>query len=177
MEVRLLAAEPPASAAANQTNSFQLSSITDVASRAGRAAVLGTDSKKMGIKEGIRAILVNAPEAARRAIDPPSLDVASELVGEFDYMHLFARTQTELDDVFPKLKAHLKPTGMLWVSWPKNKKMGTDLALPKVIEIGYKHGLVESKTLSVDATWSAMKFTYPKKDKAYNNSYGQLPPP
>ena len=43
-------------------------------------------------------------------------------------------------------------TGMLWVSWPKNKKMGTDLALPKVIEIGYKHGLVESKTLSVDDT-------------------------
>jgi hypothetical protein len=35
----------------------------------------------MGIKEGIRAILVNAPEAARRVIDPPSFDVASELVG------------------------------------------------------------------------------------------------
>ena len=73
----------------------------------------GIDSKKMGIKEGIRAILVNAPEAARRASDPPSLDVASELVGEFDYIHLFARTQAELDDVFPKLKAHLKPRGML----------------------------------------------------------------
>ena len=54
--------------------------------------------------------------------------------------------------------------------------MGTDLALPKVIEIGYNHGLVESRTLSVDDTWSAMKFTHPKKGKAYNNSYGQLPP-
>jgi hypothetical protein len=54
--------------------------------------VPGTVSKKIGIKEGTRAILVNAPEAARGAIDPPSLDVASELVGEFDYMHLFART-------------------------------------------------------------------------------------
>jgi hypothetical protein len=64
---------------------------------------------------------------------------------------------------------------MLWVSWPKNKKLGTDLALPKVIEIGYNHGFVESKTLSVDATWSAMKFTYPKKGKVYNNSYGRLP--
>ena len=137
----------------------------------------GTVSKKMGIKEGTRAILVNAPEAARGAIDPPSLDVASELAGEFDYIHLFARTRAELDDVFPKLKAHLKPTGMLWVSWPKNKKLGTDLALPKVIEIGYNHGLVESKTLSVDATWSAMKFTHPKKGKAYDNSYGQLLPP
>jgi hypothetical protein len=66
---------------------------------------------------------------------------------------------------------------MLWVSWPKSKKLETDLAQPKVIEIGYNHGLVESKTLSVDATWSAIKFTHPKKSKAYNNSNGQLPPP
>jgi hypothetical protein len=135
----------------------------------------GVVSKKLGIKEGTRAIFLNAPEVARGAIDPPSLDVASELAGEFDYIHLFARTQAELDDTFPKLKAHLKHTGVLWVSWPKNKKLGTDLALGKVIEIGYSHGLVESKTLSVDATWSAMKFTHPKKGKVYNNSYGRLP--
>jgi hypothetical protein len=139
------------------------------------AVMPGIVSKKMGIKEGARAIFLNAPEAARGAIDPPSLDVASELAGEFDYIHLFARTQAELDDTFPNLKAHLKPTGMLWVSWPKNKKLGTDLALAKVIKIGYNHGLVESKTLSVDATWSAMKFTHPKKGKVYNNSYGRLP--
>jgi hypothetical protein len=134
-----------------------------------------TVSDKMGIKEGGCAIFVDAPETALEAINQPSLDVASELAGEFDYIHLFARTRAELDDVFPKLKAHLEPTGMLWVSWPKNKKLGTDLALPKVIEIGYNHGLVESKTLSVDATWSAMKFTHPKKGKVYNNSYGRLP--
>jgi hypothetical protein len=139
------------------------------------AAMSRTVSAKMGIKECTRAIFVNAPKATRRAIDPPSLDVASELAGELDYIHLFARTQAELDHMFPKLKAHLKPTGMLWVSWPKDKKLGTDLALPKVIEIGYNHGLVESKTLSVDDTWSAMKFTHPKKDKAYNISYRRLP--
>jgi hypothetical protein len=135
-----------------------------------------TVSDKMGIKVGGRAIFVNAPETALEAIDPPRLDVASELAGEFDHIHLFARTRAQLDDAFPKLKAHLKPTGMFWVSWPKNKKLGTDLTLPKVIEIGYNHGLVESKTLSVDATWSAMKFTHPRKGKVYDNSYGRLPP-
>ena len=139
------------------------------------AAMSRTVSEKMGIKAGSRAIFVNAPEAAWGAIDPPSLDLASELAGDFDFIHLFARTQAELDDTLPELEAHLKQTGMLWVSWPKNKKLGTDLALPKVIEIGYNHGLVESKTLSVDATWSAMKFTYPKKGTAYDNSYGRLP--
>lgn len=136
----------------------------------------GAVAKKMGIREGARAIFVNAPEAAQATIDPPNLDVAAELTGDFDYIHFFARTRAELDDTFPKLRAHLKPAGMLWVSWPKGKKLGTDLTLPKVIQIGYSHGLVESKTLSVDATWSALKFTHPKKGKVYNNSYGQLPP-
>ena len=134
-----------------------------------------TVSAKMGIKEEVRAIFVGAPEAALRAIDPPDLDVAPELAGWFDYVHLFSEGRAELDDAFPKLKAHLKPGGMLWASWPKGRKLGTDLTLPKVIEIGYDHGLVESKCLSVDATWSALKFTHPVKGKAYNNSYGRLP--
>jgi hypothetical protein len=45
--------------------------------------------------------------------------------------------------------------------------------LPLVIKTGYD-GLVESKCVSVDSTWSALKFTWPKKGKVYNNSYGQL---
>lgn len=76
--------------------------------------------------------------------------------------------------MFPKLKSHLKQTGMLWVSWPKSGQEGTDLNLTTVIKLGYDYGLVESKALSVDAIWSALKFTHPKKGKAYNNSYGKL---
>ncbi|HIX00988.1 MAG TPA: hypothetical protein H9871_12695 [Candidatus Nesterenkonia stercoripullorum] len=41
--------------------------------------------------------------------------------------------------------------------------------------IGYRHGLVESKTLAVDATWSAIKFTHPRPGQHYNNSFGTLP--
>jgi hypothetical protein len=134
----------------------------------------GSVSKKMGIKEGTRALLVNAPEEAVEAIDLPSLELARELAGNFDYIHLFVKSQEEFNDKFPKLKTHLKPTGMLWVSWPKNRKLGTDLTLTKVINLGYRHGLVESKTISVNATWSAIKFTHPKKGKVYKNSYGKL---
>ena len=148
----------------------------DSGARPTRGGVVArTVSEKMGVKEGARAIFVNAPETALGAIEPPGLDVAPGLAGGFDYVHLFARSRAELDDAFPRLKAHLKPTGMLWVSWPKGKKLGTDLSLPKVIEIGYGHGLVESKCLSVDATWSALKFTHPVKGKVYSNSYGRLP--
>jgi hypothetical protein len=132
-------------------------------------------SQKMGLKEGMRAFFVNAPKSALRAIHLPKLDISAELRGKFDYLHCFTLTQTELDQVFPKLKRHLKATGMLWISWPKNKQLNSDLTLPKVIKIGYNHGLVESTTLSVDTTWSGIKFTHPKKGKTYHNSFGQLP--
>jgi hypothetical protein len=134
-----------------------------------------TVAKKMGIKEGSRAIFVNAPETAEDAIEAPDMDIVTRLSGDFDYIHLFTKTQTDLDRTFPRLRDHLRPGGMLWVSWPKGGKLGTDLSMTKVIKIGYDHGLVESKCLSVDTTWSALKFTHPKKGKVYNNSYGTLP--
>jgi len=133
-----------------------------------------TVAEKMGIKDGVRAIFVSAPTDAIKSIDAPSLKLSSSLRGDFDYIHFFAGSQMELDKKFPKFKSHLKPTGMLWVSWPKSGKRETDLSLTKVIKLGYDYGLVESKTLSVNETWSAIKFTYPKKGKVYNNSYGKL---
>ena len=134
----------------------------------------GLASKKMGIKEGARAFLVNAPAEAVEVIDTSQLELATKLTGKFDYIHFFTKSQEDFNELFPRLKTHLKPTGMLWVSWPKNRKLRTDLTLTKVIELGYNHGLVESKTISIDATWSAIKFTHPKKGKAYKNSYGKL---
>ncbi len=104
-------------------------------------------SQKMGIKEGTRAFFMNAPESALKAMMPPNLDVSATLEGDFGYIHLFGVTQAEMDD------------------------------MSHVIRIGYSHGLVESTTLSVDSTWSAMKFTHPKRGKVYHNSYGQLPSP
>jgi hypothetical protein len=134
----------------------------------------GVVAKKLGIKEGTRAFFVNAPAELVEAIDPPPLERATELRGEFDYIHLFAKSQQEFNDNFARLKSHLKPTGMLWVSWPKNGQLETDLTLTKVIELGYDQGLVESKTISINAIWSAIKFTHPKKGKVYQNSYGRL---
>lgn len=134
----------------------------------------GLASKKMGIREGARTILVNAPKEAVEVIGPSGLELATKLTGQFDYIHFFARSQEEFNDTFPRLKAHLKPTGTLWVSWPKNNGLGTDLTLTKVIELGYNYGLVESKVVSVNETWSAIKFTHPKEGKEYKNSYGKL---
>ncbi len=130
---------------------------------------------KMGIREGSRAFFDNAPISVLESIDLPDLEVSDDLRGEFDYVHSFCVTQAEMAERFPKLKRHLKSTGALWLSWPKGRKLDSDLSLPKVIEIGYAYGLVESTALRVDDTWSGIKFTHPKKGKVYKNKYGKLP--
>jgi len=129
----------------------------------------------MGIKPGTRSLFVGAPDAALDAMDLPDLDRKTTRRGLFGYIHLFVTTQTAMDRTFPELVRHLARGGMLWVSWPKGRAMGTDLSLPEVIRIGYDHGMVESTALRVDDTWSAIKFTYPKPGKMYRNRYGKLP--
>ena len=133
-----------------------------------------TVSQKMGVKENSKAYFVNSDEEAIENLDLPNLDISKKLDNEFDYIHLFVKTQSEILEHFPKLKQNLITNGMLWVSWPKGGKLGTDLNIKIVIKLGYEFGLVESTCLSVNNTWSGLKFTHPKKGKIYNNSYGKL---
>jgi hypothetical protein len=133
-----------------------------------------TISEKMGIKENARTLFINAPIDAIDGMKLPEIVIVEKLTGDFDYIHLFVKNQSEYKEKFPELKPHLKPNGMLWVSWPKGGQLGTDLSLPKIINIGYGSGLVESTCLRINSVWAALKFTHPKNGKVYKNSYGEL---
>jgi hypothetical protein len=134
-----------------------------------------TVAQKMGIEPGARAYLRGAPTAAVAAMCLPDLDLPETLTGEFDYLHLFVTNQNEMREQFGGLRDRLRPGGMLWVSWPKGGKLGTDLTIKSVIAIGYDLDMVESTCLRIDEVWSALKFTHPKPGKTYANSYGTLP--
>lgn len=77
------------------------------------------------------------PPDVVEAIESSSLDVVPRLSGDFDYIHYFTKTQAQLEGNLARLQGHLKPTGMLWVSWPKGKKQQSNLTLPLVIKTGY----------------------------------------
>ena len=132
-------------------------------------------SSKVGLKAESRAYLAGAPSEVAEELSASGARFAKSLSGSFAFIHVFFVSAARLDSRFPQLIRHLAEGGALWISWPKAGKLESDLSLKKVIEIGYRHGLVESKTIGVDATWSAMKFTFPKKGKRYKNSYGKLP--
>lgn len=129
----------------------------------------------MGITEQHRVLVVNDTTNARDALSlpfEPSLE--ADGASPFDHVVLFVTQQSELDKTFPLQKRHLTSEGKLWVAWPKGGRLGTDLNIREVIRIGYNHGMVESTNLRVNDTWTALKFTQPKPNKTYHNSYGTL---
>lgn len=130
---------------------------------------------KMLVQGGERVYLLNAPPDTIERMRLPTLDFAKSLQGDFDLIFAFFKSQAGMRADFPRLKKHLREGGRLWACWPKARKLGSDLTLPKVIEIGYDCGLVESTALKIDETWSALKFTHPRPGKVYANSYGTLP--
>jgi hypothetical protein len=132
-------------------------------------------SSKVGLKEASRACLVDAPREVAEELSASGARFSKSLTGSFTFIHAFFVSAGKLDTKFPQLMHHLAEGGALWISWPKAGQLATDLSLRKIIQMGYRNGLVESKTIGVDSTWSAIKFTHPKMGKKYNNSYGKLP--
>lgn len=134
-----------------------------------------TVAQKMGVRPHVRAHLHHPPEGVLTDLALPELELRPDLEGDFDYLHLFATKAERLYEDLATLHPHLRPGGMLWVSWPKGGRLGTDLNMQRVIAIGYDQGLVESICLRVNDTWAGLKFTHPKPGKVYRNSYGILP--
>jgi hypothetical protein len=128
--------------------------------------------KKLGYREGQRALLVRLPpEAAELAGFPgfarrelrPGLEDVGAAAGPFDLIHVFARERAEMAAGLPRLAALLAPAGMLWVSWPKRAaKLPTTLTEDVIRELALPLGLVDVKVCALDAVWSGLKLVIPR---------------
>jgi len=120
--------------------------------------------KKLGIKPGFRMAILNPPDDYSETLGklPENTVVDRNLDdGNFDFIHYFTREKTQLEQQIRTLKAALKFTGMLWISWPKRaSKVATDLDGNIVREIGLNAQLVDVKVCAVDPVWSGHKFVY-----------------
>lgn len=121
--------------------------------------------KKMGIQEGMRGIFIHAPKEALKLFEKAPIHFIKKLSGTFDYIHLFAIDTNNLKTEFIKAKKFLKSDGILWVSWPKSGKLGTNLNENKVRDTGLEAGLVDVKVAAIDDIWSGLKFVYRLKDR------------
>lgn len=125
--------------------------------------------KKLGIKDDFKIEIINSPEDYDDTLGalPNSVTISNILKeGDFDLIQFFTKSAKQLKSEFSDFKKALKPTGMLWISWPKSSlKITTDLNENIIREIGLKEGMVDVKVCAIDDTWSGLKFVFRLKDR------------
>lgn len=129
--------------------------------------------KKLGVKDGQRALLLGAPEEVAALADFRgwrTLKTAATArgigAGPYDYAHVFTADRKAFEAMLPALRAALAPDGALWISWPK-KSSGVPSTLDEnlIRAAALGGGLVDVKVCAVSEVWSGLKLVIPVKDR------------
>lgn len=114
--------------------------------------------KKLGIKENIKLMLINAPENYMALLEQ---DLSSQLTGkisEAGFVHLFVTSKKELEKQFTKIIQSPKEGLMIWISWyKKSSGLQTDVTEDTIREIVLPTGWVDIKVCAVSDVWSGLK--------------------
>lgn len=115
-------------------------------------------AKKMRLKPGSRAAIIDAPDGYLSELKPlpNKVQVIEKLDRQFDWVQLFVKTRAEMESLLPKAVHALKPESILWISFPKgSSKIQTDLTRDKGWDILKTVDLKWVNLVSVNDTWSA----------------------
>lgn len=118
-------------------------------------------TQRLLIKPKYRVLLVNPPEGYldRLAPLPEGAQITTEPNGEFDLIQFFTSEKIVISRRVPSLLALMRPGGIFWVSYPKKtSKAETDLDREVVWEAMQPTGWRAVTQISVDDTWSALRF-------------------
>jgi hypothetical protein len=117
--------------------------------------------KKLLIKPGMRMLIMNAPVGYRPQLGDlhAEPEAAPAEAGAFDWVQLFVRNLAELEQAGPVALATIKPSGLLWVSFPKkSSRIASDIGRDSSWEGMASRGWQGVSLIAIDETWSAMRF-------------------
>lgn len=129
-------------------------------------------TKKLGLKDGMRALLIGVPNALPEISGFPGYAGVEHALPSpagrvFNYAHVFEKDRGRLEAMVSGVRASLKPDAMLWISWPKKaSKVKTDITEDVLRDIFLPTGLVDVKVAAMDETWSGLKFMFRKELRA-----------
>lgn len=117
-------------------------------------------AKKLGIRENVSVLVLNEPDDYRHWLAPlpPGVEFTSDADPPLAFVHLFVTAKAELTKHVKRLRKHLAPNGVLWVSWPKKASgVPTDVTEDTIREVALPTGLVDVKVCAVSPVWSGLK--------------------
>lgn len=122
--------------------------------------------KKLGIREGSRLLVLNAPDGYIAELDPPPAGVVFETGPGpgIDIAQIFVTRKEDLAHHLSVLRHELRPDAPLWVSWPKKAaKVPTTMTEDTVRELALPLGFVDVKVCAVTNVWSGLKLVVRKE--------------
>lgn len=126
--------------------------------------------KKLGIKEGMRVSVFNAPNYFE--LDLGDLPDDVEVFGDADdapadlYL-IFADRSDEAQRGFERAVTQLPPDGAIWFAWPKKSSdRASDITEDTLRDLFLSTGMVDNKVCAIDETWSGLRFVVRKENRA-----------
>jgi hypothetical protein len=118
-------------------------------------------NRKLGLDSSTAACLLHLPASLKDTLG--GLNSVLGRQPSYSWLLAFYKTSADLAAEIEQLRLKINPSGQLWLAWPK-KTSGTksDLTDRVVRSFGLGAGLVDVKVVSLDATWSALKFVHRK---------------
>ena len=117
-------------------------------------------ARKLGIKEGMRVVLVDAPAGFEALLDPLPDDVTlRRRLGPAELLVAFVTKQRRLAARLSGLLGALPNDGTLWIAWPKRaSRVPTDMTDHVARRLLLPLGWVDTKVCALDETWSGLRF-------------------
>jgi hypothetical protein len=123
-------------------------------------------AKKLGIVAGSVVVAAGAPKDYASLLEPlpEGVEFAKRVSAATDVVHVFLSSKEELRSLLKNYRQTLKPTAMVWVSWPKKSaKVATDITEDTIRELALPLGFVDIKVCAVTDLWSGLKLVVRKE--------------
>jgi predicted SnoaL-like aldol condensation-catalyzing enzyme len=117
--------------------------------------------KKLGLKPGIRALVLGAPAGYMDSFAPlPDGVVVSKTIGgTHGFVQFFATKKAEIEKSRKKVLESADPGALVWISYPKKTSgVKSDLSREEVWAAMEGTGWRPVSQIAIDAVWSALRF-------------------
>jgi hypothetical protein len=117
--------------------------------------------KKLGLKPGMRTLVMAAPDGYldRLAPLPEGVDIATKPAGMFEFIQFFATRMAEIEKTAPGLLHRAAPGAVFWVTYPKKTSgIESDLSRDILAAAMTSKGWRPVSIVALDEVWSALRF-------------------
>ena len=118
-------------------------------------------AKKLGIKPGLRVLIMNPPNGYKSLLEPLPKNVQVLLGGSgpFDVVQCFVSSQADVEKHARNALSAAAPGARVWLTYPKKtSKVRSDISRYVGWDAIWAVGWEGMAIASVDETWSAMRF-------------------